>query len=46
MHPKFQFNHRRSWDAIFVATKMKIPKQRRKHLPEIVCRGIGMYVVQ
>ena len=28
MHPKFQLNQR--LDAIFVATKVKIPKQRRK----------------
>ena len=30
--PNFSLIIDRSWDAIFVATKMKIPKQRRKTL--------------
>ena len=33
-----------SWNAIFVATKMKSPNKDEKHLPQILCRSIGMFV--
>ena len=39
-------DQRQFWDAIFVATKVKIQKKDVKCLPEIVCRGVGMFVKQ
>ena len=40
MHPKFQFNHQTFLGCHFRQNKDE------KHLPHIVSRGIGMYVVQ
>ena len=33
-------------NAIFVAAKVKIPKQRRKIFTSNILRGIGMFVKQ
>ena len=46
MHPKLQLNQRWFLGRHFRSNKSKISKTKTKHLPQISCRGIGMFVKQ
>ena len=46
MHPKFQLNQQKFLECHFRSYKSNNSKTDEKHLTQILCRGMGMFVKQ